>query len=228
MNLKFWRFRDNQNKKINRKVFASILAVIIIVVVIFLILWQTGLLATLKIAYQMQKTQADDAQVLAQLGKIIDLPQDAKPMMAVVNDAEALKKDQPGFFAKAKNGDRVIVYSDMAILFDAKANKIMHIGPVDFGQQALGTVAFALYNGSGSEEKLAAFEQKLTTTFKNAAVKVKDKASKVYDKTLVIDLKGNNPEIQKIAEAVGAKVSELPVGEVAPQGIAVLVIVGKE
>jgi hypothetical protein len=165
---------------------------------------------------------------LEQLGKIMDLPSEVKPMMAVVNDAEALKKDQPGFFAKAKDGDRVIVYSDLAILYDAKANKIMHIGPVDFGQQALGTVPFALYNGSGSDEVFAAFEQKLTTTFKNATVKSKDKASKIYDKTLVIDLKGDNKEIQTIADALGATVATMPSEEVIPQGSAVLVIVGKE
>ena len=228
MKFPFFKFRENQNKKINKRVLATILAVIIIMAVVFLIMWQTGMLTTLKLAYQMQKTQADDAKVLAQLGKIMDLPKDAKPMMYLVNDAEALKKDQPGFFSKAKNGDRVIVYSDMAILYDAKANKIMHIGPVDFGQQSLGTVPFALYNGSGSEEKLTAFEQKLTTTFKNAVVKVKDQAGKIYDKTLVIDLNGNNQEIQKIAEALGGQVAQLPQGEIAPQGIAVLIIVGKD
>ena len=228
MRIPFFKAKDAQNKKLNKKVLVTILAVIIIVAVVFVILWQTGMLATLKLAYQMQKNQADDAKVLAQLSKIMDLPAGVKPMMFLVNDANALKKDQPGFFAKAKNGDRVIVYSDLAILYDAKANKIMHIGPVDFGQQSLGTVAFALYNGSGSEEKLTAFEQKLTTTFKNAAVKVKDKASRIYTKTLIIDIKGNNPEIQKIADALGGQVSELPAGEVAPQNVAVLIIVGKE
>jgi hypothetical protein len=227
MNFKFWQRREQQNKK-SRKFLITVLAVVIIVAVVCVILWQSGMIATLKLAYQLQKTQADDAKVLAQLGEIIDLPADVKPMMAVVNDAEVLKKDQPEFFAKAKNGDRVIVYSDMAILYDAQANKIMHIGPVNFGQQALGTVPFALYNGSDSEDAVTAFEQKLTSTFKNAVVKVKDRASKVYDKTLVIDLKSDNKEIQTIADALGGQVSALPVGEVAPQGVAVLVIIGRE
>lgn len=228
MNLKFWKPKEQQNKKNTKKILIIVLAVVIVIVIVIVILWQTGMLATLKLAYQMQKTQADDAKVLTQLGKIIDLPADVKPMMAVVNDAEVLKKDNPAFFAKAKNGDRVIVYSDMAILYDAKANKIMHIGPVNFGQESLGTVPFALYNGSDSEDAVTVFEQKLTATFKNAVVKVKDKASKVYDKTLVIDLKGDNPEIKTIADSLGGQVSTLPAGEVPPQGVAVLVIVGRE
>ncbi len=49
-----------------------------------------------------------------------------------------------------------------------------------------------------------------------------------YPKTLVIDLIGNNPEMEKIAQAVGGQVSTFPEGETKPEGAAVLIIIGKE
>ena len=50
--------------------------------------------------------------------------------MAVVTDAETLKKQQPEFFANVKNGYRLIIYPDLAILYDYNANKIIKVGPV--------------------------------------------------------------------------------------------------
>jgi hypothetical protein len=73
--------------------------------------------------------KADDAQVLARLKTIILLP-DTVPTMAIITNADILKSQQPGFFANAKNGDRLIIYPDLAIIYDYSANKIIKIGPV--------------------------------------------------------------------------------------------------
>jgi hypothetical protein len=71
-----------------------------------------------------------DQKVLAQLKKIILLPDNVTPTMAIVMDAKALEKQQPEFFANAKNNDRLIIYPDLVILYDYNANKIIKIGPV--------------------------------------------------------------------------------------------------
>ena len=68
-------------------------------------------------------------KILAQLGKIIVLPLDVNPVIASVTNADTLKSQQ-AFFTNVKNGDWLIVYPDLAIIFDAKANKIMKVGPV--------------------------------------------------------------------------------------------------
>lgn len=49
--------------------------------------------------------------------------------MAIVTDIDKLKEDQPFFANATKNGDRLIIYPDMAIIYDAKANKIVKVGP---------------------------------------------------------------------------------------------------
>lgn len=72
-------------------------------------------------------------EILAKAGKLIDLPVDEQPTVATVNNPEAIR-DQP-FFAKAKKGDRVILYSNagIAVLFDDKDNKILNFGTINVG-----------------------------------------------------------------------------------------------
>lgn len=229
METKLKKEKIGGSKKRIWKLIGIILILIIILGSGYLILWKAGYLETFKIAKQLQEQKQlsqEDQAVLDQLKKIIDLPEDATPTMAVINDADLLREEQPGFFEKAKNGDRLIVYPDMAVLYDYEANKIMHVGPVSLSEQQAAKVPFALYNGTDDENAITAFEQKLTSTYNNAEAIVKENAVGDYDNTLVIDLVGNNPEIETIAEQLGGQVSGLPEGETAPEGAIVLVIVG--
>jgi hypothetical protein len=72
----------------------------------------------------------EDQAVLLRLKQIMLLPEGVTPNMAVILDVETLKSKQPDFFSNAKNGDRLILYPDMAIIYDVQANKIIKIGPV--------------------------------------------------------------------------------------------------
>ncbi len=224
------RAKKDSNSSGKFKILKTILIVLIIVTAAFLILWKTGTLETLKIAKQVQQQRSlvvEDDKILKELNAILELPEDAKPLMAKVTDADALREQNNDFFAKAKNGDRLIVYPDMAILYDEEANKILKVGPVNFGQGTIGTVAFALYNGTNDDNKLTEFEETLISTFNNAQVKVKDNAVGIYENTLVIDLMGDNDEINKIAESLGGQVAQLPEGETAPEGAVILIIIGQ-
>lgn len=225
-------------KKIS-KVLKIIILIIIILVAAFLILWQTGYLKALKLAFQIQKQQqlsAEDKKVIEQLGTILLLPE-GTPTMAVVKDVETLKKSQPVFFANAKNGDRLIIYPEQAIIFDALANKIIKVGPVQVTgnqntQPQVEPVNFAIYNSLRSDPtnaKTTEMETRIKTAFNNAVVAIKADSTKAdYAKTLVIDLVGNNQEMDKIAQAIGGQISELPTWEKKPEGVAVLVIIGKQ
>ena len=118
-------------------IFAAI--VILIGAGIYLILDRTGFIQTFKLAMQLQQQQeqqGQDKMALESFGKIMLLPKDVTPTMAVINDVEILKKEQAVFFSDAKNGDRVIIYPNMAIIYDYKANKIIHVGPVQTTQTA--------------------------------------------------------------------------------------------
>ena len=223
-------------KKKNR-LFKPILIIIIIILVLFggyFSLNQLGYIKAMKLALDIQKKTAlskEDQKLLNQVKQCIMLPEDINPTMAEITDVEALRKSQPTFFATAENGQHLIIYSDQAIIFDTKINKIVKVGPVQFNntQEAVAPVLFAIYNSTSDESKTAAMEEKLTSTFNNAVVTIKEEAKgENYEKTMVIDLVGNNPEMNKIAEAVGGIVAQLPSDEEKPKGVAVLIIIGND
>lgn len=78
--------------------------------------------------------QQQTIALLAQVGKLIELPADEQPVIYTVSDSSKLK-DQP-FFAHATNGDKVIIYTKArkAILYDPAANIIVDVAPVNLGQ----------------------------------------------------------------------------------------------
>ncbi len=77
------------------------------------------------------QTQLDDKSLIAAVSKLIALPTTEKPTIATVTDITKLK-DQP-FFKSAKNGDKVLVYSNakQAILYRPKENRIIEVGSVN-------------------------------------------------------------------------------------------------
>jgi len=89
--------------------------------------------------YGVQTTIEDSAKVareetiklLAEISKIIVLPDNEIPVIATVNDPVKLS-DQP-FFIKAKVGDKVLIYPNnkKAILYSPENNKIIEVAPLN-------------------------------------------------------------------------------------------------
>lgn len=73
-------------------------------------------------------------QLVAQVGKLMILPEGEEPTVATVSDPERLK-DQP-FFLKAKQGDKVLIYtkSGRAILYDPVSKRIVDVAPIKIGE----------------------------------------------------------------------------------------------
>lgn len=70
--------------------------------------------------------------LVAEVSKYMILP-DETPTVATVTDVTKLQ-DQ-AFFAKAKNGDKVLIFTQAkkAILFDPVAKKIVEVAPINIG-----------------------------------------------------------------------------------------------
>ena len=77
-----------------------------------------------------QTGQTDVRSLIAKVGKLIKLPEDEEPTIAKVTDLNRLS-NQP-FFAKAKVGDRVLLYmqAKKAFLYDPVNNLIVEVGPL--------------------------------------------------------------------------------------------------
>ena len=80
-----------------------------------------------------QAGESEVEQLLAAVHKLIVLPEGERPTVATVTNLEKLK-DQP-FFAQAKLGDKVLIYTNAkkAILYDPIANKIIEVAPINIG-----------------------------------------------------------------------------------------------
>ena len=78
-------------------------------------------------------TREEAVDLVAQVSKLIVLPEEEIPTVATVADPEKLK-DQP-FFAKAKTGDKVLIYTNAkkALLYDVENNKIVEVAPINIG-----------------------------------------------------------------------------------------------
>lgn len=74
-------------------------------------------------------------RLVDEVGKIIALPENETPTIASIQDKEKLK-DQP-FFAKAENGDRVLIYpgARKAYLFRESSKKLIEVGTINLQQQ---------------------------------------------------------------------------------------------
>lgn len=109
---------------------------IVVIVLIALVAVAFGLSYHYYTEYTKIKTNPElvykdeNAQLLVEVGKLMELPTDEEPTVATVMDKEQLK-DQ-AFFAKAENGDKLIVYigSKKAILYRPSIKKIVDFAPI--------------------------------------------------------------------------------------------------
>ena len=69
--------------------------------------------------------QSNDQATITAVEKHILLPNET-PKVVTLSDVETLKKTQP-FFAKASNGDKILVYTDKVILYSTFLDRILDI-----------------------------------------------------------------------------------------------------
>lgn len=68
------------------------------------------------------------------VGRLIVLPEGEDPTVATVSDKSKLQDQR--FFARAENGDKVLIYAKagQAILYRPSINKIIEVGPINLDQ----------------------------------------------------------------------------------------------
>mgnify|MGYP001567964270 CR=1 FL=1 len=89
---------------------------------------------TQKLKTDQQSITANEVESLvAEIGALIVLPEGETPTVATVSDPGRLK-DQP-FFANAKAGDKVLLYSTArkAYLYDPIIKKLVEVAPLNVG-----------------------------------------------------------------------------------------------
>lgn len=208
--------------------------------------------------YQKQKTanknpqnasQDEVKKVVEEVGKLMDLPAGEAPTLATVVDITKLK-NQP-FFQKAKNGDKVLIYTvaQKAILYDPIAKRIKEVGPVNAGSpsaqpaqpQAVspaspasrgerGESKIALLNGTKTLGLASKVEEELKSKVTGLNIISKDNAKKdSFEKTVVVVLNQVYLDMARnLASLLNATLGSLPEGEEKPKEGDILIILGKD
>jgi hypothetical protein len=76
-------------------------------------------------------TQDQTQDLVSKVDKLIELPSGETPTIATVKDANKLKGQE--FFARAKDGDKVLIYakSDRAVIYRPSTNKVIEYSKVN-------------------------------------------------------------------------------------------------
>lgn len=166
-----------------------------------------------------QSIAREEIKILTEkLSKLVVLPDGEEPVVATVTDKEKLK-DQP-VFAKAENGDKILIYAkaQKAYIYRVEKNVLIDVVPVNIGNQQLtisgvdenNPLEVALVNGSKNIGIAGELEKRINDR-KIAGLKVVSKAtakSDSYKKTLVFDIDGKHgQQAKEMALLVGGEVA---------------------
>lgn len=177
---------------------------------------------------QQAKTKRETQDLIAQVGKLMVLPE-GEPTVATVVDAEALAKEQE-FFKDAKNGDKVLIYKDKAVLFNPEEGRIVNVGPV-FSTNPASTEAqsnvlnIEVRNGSKKIGAANELGDSLKAKGYNVA-EVANAANADYTQSVLVNLTGKDVKALETELSLIAT-DKLPDGE-ATSSQDVLVILGNK
>ncbi|TAK96741.1 efflux RND transporter permease subunit [Patescibacteria group bacterium] len=194
--------------------------------------------------------QAETQQLVDAIGRFMDLPLNEEPKVATVTDKEKLKSQV--FFARAENGDKVLMYveAQKAILYRPSTGRVIEVSQLLSGAEGNPTAPavaqspasettpvptetptkmakIAVYNGTNIRGLAGEIEKKLTG-LENIDVVSKTNAAGSYTKTLIVDVTGGHDQlVGQIVEKVGGESGSLPDGESKPDAD-ILIIGGQE
>lgn len=182
------------------------------------------------------KRLADD--IVTRVAQLINVHPNEMPHVSVISDIDAVRQANPIFYRDADVGDRVLIWSDKAVIYSPTKDKLIAVvmaqvsgSPTTFGSgtstMAAEDVTIEIRNGSG----VAGAAGRLRMTLKDAGLtisKIGDARTRT-EQTVVVDLSGGNAPvtIQKALELTGGIAGPVPDGEPGSSA-GILVIIGVE
>lgn len=179
--------------------------------------------AQLRLKDPTAAAKEDSKHLMAIVGKLIELPQGEEPTVAVVSDISKLNGQ--AFFANAKNGDKVLIFTNArkAILFRPDTQKIIEVGPVNIGATASASAQTAaaktytviLRNGTDIVGLTKKMEDVIRSKITNLTVTDRQNAKKrTYATSMLVDVTGTQGVFAKqAADALGIAVAPMPKDE---------------
>lgn len=121
--------------KKSRTIFLAIFTILILVIFAFLLYQYISLRNDLQnpdylADLQIQQQTNTKERILSRLSAILLLPDEVNPKIATISNIEDLKSENPEFYKNAINGDTLVLYSELAIIYRDGSNKIINIAPI--------------------------------------------------------------------------------------------------
>lgn len=179
--------------------------------------------------------QQDAKETLRAVGKLMMLPEGEEPTVMQVTDIAKLK-DQP-FFANAKNGDKVVIYTKAkkAILYRVDINKIIDIAPINIGSVATPSAVgktpytFTILNATTTKGLAQAYEITLVSKEPQAKVVALGNSRGDFKTSRLVDVSGmHKDEADALAKTLGIAVSSFPAGEATPSSDFLIILAGDQ
>lgn len=120
--------KNNEFKKQIKKVITFYIIPALLIISVITAIYFYKKYTALKSDQNKQSVQKDEvSEIVAKVGRLMALPEGETPTVATVKQPEKLK-DQ-AFFAHAKEGDKVLIYSNAkkAILYSPQDDKIVEV-----------------------------------------------------------------------------------------------------
>lgn len=168
-----------------------------------------------------EDTAGANARLIAEIGKHAVLPQGETPTISTVVDTTKVNQD---FLKNAKKGDKVLLYfqSSQAIVYRPSTGQVVNMGPLQ-------TPRPRVFIRQGSTvDNVAAVKNLISSSTEFLVASQDQSPKKDYDKTIVVDLTGNRPDLAgQLAQLLHVNVGNLPAGEIPPDAD-LMVIVGSD
>ena len=181
--------------------------------------------------------------LISKVSRHIVVKQGEDPTVATIQDANVLRQQNPTFYKDAQDGDRLLIWSDKAVLYSTSRDIVLAVLPISLPPNAGQTANSATSTGSAQSQELATIEVRngsgtsgigkaLATKLTAAGLKVltPTDAKKTYAQSIIVKLTSKDlPQTLQALEGVtkNAQVTSLPAGENASKAD-FLVIVGAD
>lgn len=104
-------------------------AIVILVILINNSLYNKSIKSALKDSKAVKTEEALKETIISEVNQLFELPKDEEVIIGTIQNIDELENKQE-YFNKAKNGDLLLIYPDMTIIYDPKTKTIVDIAKV--------------------------------------------------------------------------------------------------
>lgn len=168
--------------------------------------------------------------VKASISKLMLLPKDEEPTLAIVQDKSKLT--DKFLKANANNGDQVLVYTNngFAVIYRPSINKIVAVSPVtvDMALAESSGATIRILNGTNDQNIVIKIQNMIKTAYPDAVLTSSTANRTDYPTTIVInnsDTKDNL--VPSLITTIKGQLGVMPLGEATPT-TDLTIIIGKD